>query len=296
MRRKQHIFITAGGAVGLIAAIYLIARSPQPPAEAAVEAPRPEPVAPVATTTPQTPLPEAPVSKPANNFRELHKCIAASEELARAKHLMDCSFYEGKPEYQKALAECLAGPMDSHNRKTAAEAALADCDQTDLGRRYFEAAKEAAKRGDTDAQLCYLQGYFYSPEGEQIFTDTEIVEYRKVAPGYVDAAFKRGDWRVVQLLNKRHFHPGGGPSYLLEGMGDRETQYTMTKLLRLGASGPLAKSLDADLHGMKHPDLIPSAALPEEITSEGDAWAQETYNNYFAGVPGITERPVICAD
>jgi hypothetical protein len=73
-------------------------------------------------------------------------------------------------------------------------------------------------------------------------------------PRYVDAALKRGDWRVVELLNTRHFHPGSGPLRLLEGVGDHDTQYKMTKLLRLGASGSYAKSLDGELHDMKHPD------------------------------------------
>ena len=74
----------------------------------------------------------------------------------------------------------------------------------------------------------------------------------------MDAAIKRGDWRVVDLLNTRHFHPGSG------------------------------------LQGMLHPDLIPSAAVPAEVAKEGDAWAQQTYINYFAGVPGLTEAPVVC--
>ena len=28
-------------------------------------------------------------------------------------------------------------------------------------------------------------------------SEAEIAEYRSLAPQYVDAAFKRGDWRVV---------------------------------------------------------------------------------------------------
>ena len=79
-----------------------------------------------------------------------------------------------------------------------------------MGTRYFKATKEAAERGNADAQLCYLQGDFFSPEGAQIFTDAEIEEYREVAPKYVDAALKRGDWRIVYLLNTQHFHPGSG--------------------------------------------------------------------------------------
>ena len=263
MQRKQLLAIAACGAIALMAAIYFGTHSRGPGADAPAESPRPEPgPLPVKESAP-APAVTARTDGTDNSFRELRECINAAHELARAKHLMDCSFYEGKPEYQKALADCMEGPMNAHNRKAAAETVLAHCDVTDLGTRYFEATKEAAKHGDADAQLCYLQG--------------------------------RGDWRIVQLLDKRHFHPDGNPASLIEGIGQRDTQYKMTKLLRLGATGKYARNLDSELHGFKHPDLEPSAALPPEVTTEGDAWAQETYNNYFSGVPGLTERPVICA-
>lgn len=72
-------------------------------------------------------------------------------------------------------------------------------------------------------------------------------------------------------------------------------QYNMTKLLRLGASGSYARFQDSRLEGMIHPHLIPSAALPSEVVKEGDAWAQQTYTDYFAGVPGFTQEPVVCS-
>ena len=132
------------------------------------------------------------------------------------------------------------------SRIAAAEAVTSDCDEADLGTRDFEATKQAAKRGDVDAQVCYVKGDGVRPDGKQIFTDAEIEQYKKDAPRYVDAALKRGDWRVVELLNKRHFHPGSGPLDLLEGVGDRDTQYKMTRLLRLGASGSYAEFLDGN--------------------------------------------------
>ena len=301
MRGKLWV-IGAISAVVLIAAIYLGVHSLRPRVDSPDASARVEPAAtPVADSTTVTRVDEPPATAqspsqtPAPSFRELRQCVYAARDLVAAKHLIDCSFYEGKPQYQEALAECLNGPMNARNRITAAEAALTQCDQTDMGARYFKATKEAAERGNADAQLCYLQGDFFSPEGAQIFTDAEIEEYKRVAPKYVDAALKRGDWRIVHLLNTRHFHPGMGPLHLLEGIGERDTQYKMTKLLRLGSSGSYAKFMQSRLDGMLHPDLIPSAALPPEVAKEGDAWAQQTYINYFAGVPGLTEAPVVCS-
>ena len=294
--------IGAVSAVALIAAIYLGIHSTRPHADSpdasAIAEPAVSPVIESSTDESADERPttaQAPSQASAPSFRELRQCVYAARDLVAAKHLTDCSFYEGKPQYQEALAECLNGPMNARNRITAAEAALTQCDQTDMGTRYFKATKEAAKSGNADAQLCYLQGDFFSPEGALIFTDAEIEEYKEVAPKYVDVALKRGDWRIVHLLNRRRFHPGGGPLRLLEGIGERDTQYKMTKLLRLGSSGSYAKFMQSRLEGMLHPDLIPSAALPPEVAKEGDAWAQQTYINYFSGVPGLTEAPLVCS-
>ena len=302
MRRRQVLVIVACSVVALLAAIYLGVHSPRP----RVDLPgAPTPAEPAATVVTETvtvkPADEppmtadAPAQAPGSSFRELRQCVYASRELIAAKHLLDCRFYEGKPQYQEALAECLNGPMNARNRLTAAQRALSHCNEADIGQRYFEATKQAARNGDVDAQLCYLQGDFFSPEGAQIFTDEELEKYKAIAPRYVDAALKRGDWRIVHLLDTRHFHPGSGPVRLLDGVGEPATHYKMTKLFRLGASGSYAKFMDSRLEGMIHPDLQPAAALPPEVVKDGDAWAQQTYTDYFSGVPGLTEAPVVCS-
>lgn len=318
MNRSQLGIVAAGSAVVLLAAIYFGARSPTSRSVSA-DAPAPtggstptsvhepatvtraDPPSASADAPEQTPAPDHPAAVAdqahgsGSEFRELRECVYASRELITAKHLSDCRAYENKPEFEITLAECMNERANAQKRITAAEAVLSHCDQADLGSRYFSATKQAAMRGDVDAQLCYLQGDFFSPEGVQIFTEAENEQYKKEAPRYVDAAMKRGDWRVVDLLNTRRFHPGSGPLRLLEGVGDRGTQYKMTKLLRLGASGSYANFLEGRLKDMVHPDLNPSAALPAQSVREGDAWAQQTYNEYFAGVPGLTEAPVVCA-
>jgi hypothetical protein len=229
-------------------------------------------------------------------FRELKQCVYASRELATAKNLADCKFYEGKLQYEDAYARCLNGWMNSKNRIAAAESAVSECNQTDVESRYFEATKEAATKGDADAQLCYLQAAFGRPDGTSLFTNADIEEYKQVAPRYVDGALKRGDWRIAHLYSRFRGYPGMGPVALLDGIGQPETRYKMTKLLRLGATGPYAKGLDAELHDMTHPDLIPEAALPQDKVREGDAWAEQTYTDFFSGVPpGLTEAPIICS-
>jgi hypothetical protein len=45
---------------------------------------------------------------------------------------------------------------------------------------------------------------------------------------------------------------------------------------------------------MIHPDMVPEAALPADVVIRGDAWAQQTFNEYFAAVTGLTEAPTVC--
>ena len=209
--------------------------------------------------------------------------------------LSDCKRYEGIQQFEQLYAQCMNGWMNVPNRKVAAQAALSDCgDTTEVVARYFEATKQAAKAGDADAQMCYLQAEFGALSREWPPTDPNVAEYRQVAPVYVEAAFRRGDWRVVKLMSKSSFHPGSGPITQLKGIGDRETVYRMIKLLRLGATGAYARDLDADLNGMIHPDLVPEAALPADVVRKSDAWATETFNESFSGSPGLTERPTVC--
>jgi hypothetical protein len=261
--------------------------------------------APTATTESiadnREPAAAASVAVAANNagaaFHTLQFCAAASHELAVTNHLSDCKPYEGRPEFQEVYAQCLNGWMNVPHRKAAAEAALkgSGCgDTADVEIRYFEATQQAAMAGDADAQLCYLQGNFVAHDGQSLFTEADVEEYRRVAPQFVDAALRRGDWRIVQLMTKRSFHPGAGPITQIPDIGEKETIYKMTKLLRLGASGRYATSLDRQLSGMIHPDLVPEAALPADVVKGGDAWAQQTFNESFASVTGLTETPTVC--
>jgi hypothetical protein len=224
-------------------------------------------------------------------FRSRRECFEASHELGAAKSLADCKVYEGRQEFEQTYAECLNGWKDWRNRAAVAEKTLSGCgDVSDIEKQYYEATRAAAMAGDPDAQLCYLE-FDFSLTGGHLprIGEAELSEYKQVSPTYVDAAIKRGDWRVVYLLTQRT-----GIVTRIDQGGRPETIYRMTKLLRLGASGTFATGLDYKLKLLAHPDLKPEAALPQKAIQEGDAWAEETYNTYFSGVPGITELPTIC--
>ncbi len=302
--RQSRTVLVCGLIAAALIAVYFGLRSrastdvePAATSESASDNRKSEPATSVARETATPARIAVTASNAAAAFRKLQLCASASRELAITKHFSDCEPYEGRPDFQELYAQCLNGWMNVPNRKAAAEAALkgSGCgDTTEIETRYFEATKQAAKAGDTDAQLCYLQANFVADTGEPLFTDEDVEEYRRVAPQFVDAAFWRGDWRIVQLMTMRSFHPWAGPVTQIPAIGKPETIYKMTKLLRLGASGAYAKRLDGQLNGMIHPDMVPGAALPADVVRRGDAWAQQTFNESFAGVTGLTEAPAVC--
>jgi len=229
-------------------------------------------------------------------FAKSYRCYYKSKELVLAKGHEDCSFYEGKAQYAKAYAECIERSPDEHNAAASAQSSMAGCPDDDAAvlSQYYNATKTAARAGDADAQLCFLGSYFVDAQGKSRYTDKDMQEYKSEAPEYVSQAFKRGDWRVVQLLATRFHSPPHSFVTLLDDIGQPETIYKMNKLLRLGATGDYAASLDSTMSDYTHPTGPGGSPLPQQKVAELDNWAQETYTQYFAGQKPLTEAPAIC--
>ena len=248
--------------------------------------------------TEETAKTDSPGTNATATFRKLYGCYYALQERAAAKNRADCSFYEGKAGYEKAYAACMDRWLDEHSSASSAEKFLANCpsDQAIVVKDYYNATKTAAKAGDGDAQLCYLAAYFVDAQGKSEYTTADVQEYKSTAPDYVSQAFKRGDWRVVTLLATRFTSPPQTLLPLLDDIGQPQTIYKMNKLLRLGATGTYASSLDSIISDYIQPTgVAQDDTIPEQKVAEANKWAQETYNQYFTGNVPLTEPPAICA-
>ena len=225
-------------------------------------------------------------------FSDLHQCYSSSQAVNAAKSRADCSFFNSKPGFEKAYAECLARAQDEVNAMHSAAASMKNCpaDEGALIADYYQATKKAARAGDVDAQYCYLFSHFEDSQGHSHYTSQDIEDYKADSPKYVAAAFKRGDWRIVSLLSTHFTDPPRSLLPLLDGIGQAETIYKMTKLLRLGATGDYAASLDNTLNLYLHPAQNGSSdSLPKDKIAEDDKWAQETYEQHFQGQRPLTE-------
>ncbi len=157
--------------------------------------------------------------------------------------------------------------------------------------RLYEATKAAAKAGDASAQMCYLMQAAGDRDSGFMLSDAERVEYQSLAPQYMDAAFKRGDWRVVNLL-AFHVTDWVGMFIELEPWKDPLREYKAHRLLLLGTGG--ADSQDPDRW---QPLLrLPESTLSAEERRESDAWAQDMYERYFSSQPSLLKEPRVCTD
>ena len=173
---------------------------------------------------------------------------------------------------------------------------IAGCDNTKGARQQLhETTTAAAKAGDRDAQMCYLVQDFGDRESGFRLSDTEIAEYQSLAPQYVDTAFKRGDWRIVQLLGYQVID-WVGPFFSLEQWKDPLREYKSYRLFLLGAGDVDLQNTDDWLAVLHMPESKANWTLSAQEMQEGDAWAQEAYEKYFVSQPKLLKEPQVCTD
>ena len=160
-------------------------------------------------------------------------------------------------------------------------------------RKLYEATNAAAKSGDIDAQMCYLMQGAGDRESGFALTDAEIAEYESLGPQYVDAAFKRGDWRVVDLLGF-HVVDWAGLFINLEQWKDPTRAYKAHQLLLLGAGDVDPQDTDYWLRALRIPESKDNWRLSAQEIQDSDAWAQEMYDKYFSGQPRLMKEPRVC--
>lgn len=160
-------------------------------------------------------------------------------------------------------------------------------------RQKYEATIAAAQAGDIDAQLCYLMQGVGDRESGFRLTDAEIVEYQSLGAQYVDAAFKRGDWRLVELLGY-HVVDWVGLFANLKQWKDPLREYKSHQLLLLGAGDIDPQDTGPWLAVLRMPESTDNWNLSAQAMQDADAWAQETYEKYFISRPRLLKEPKVC--
>jgi hypothetical protein len=160
-------------------------------------------------------------------------------------------------------------------------------------RKVYAATTAAAKAGDADAQMCYLMQAAGDRESGFQLSDAEIAEYYTLAPRFIDAAFQRGDWRVIVLLG---FHVVDSPGLFigLEQWKDPSREYKAHQLFLLGAGDVNPQESDDWLVALRQPELKDNWRLSASEIQDSNAWAQEMYDKYFNSQPKLLQEPGVC--
>jgi hypothetical protein len=207
----------------------------------------------------------------------------------------DCKGIEGKSGLEKQYGECLNNVATAQQRISTIKASMTECGaDTKIGTNYYNATKAAAKSGDVDAQLCYIQSAFSDSEGNMQYTNDDIAQFKSDAPRYIADAIARGDWRVVYFLSLERLSPAFGLAHYIDGAGSLETAYRMNSLLLLGADDDYGRTVKASLVDMPQAGAPAGQELTPEKIASAEEWAKNTYVQYFGGTPRLTRSLIVC--
>ena len=142
-------------------------------------------------------------------------------------------------------------------------------------------ALRAAQLGDTQAADCYV-GPGLIAGGGLLDHPEWLQQYKDNALTLANAAVAQGDWTMVAQL-QRAYAQSNGAGLLGQVTGaDPSQAYAYMKLRSLGAASPQGQ-------GFMTRQLAESAQnLSADAVSNGDAWAQDTYQRYFGANPQNT--------
>jgi hypothetical protein len=164
---------------------------------------------------------------------------------------------------------------------------------------YYQALRDLSRRGDVQAQRCFIQGYFGIDQERGIhLSQAQIDEYAVLAKNFIETAFERGDWSVVRWLSKPRIDM---PDFLLArahpmGLDDRVAAYKIRRLLMLGNQPGYGTLPQDDPKRLVEYWRKEKWLSPEQL-EEAESWAQTMYQQHFIGSQeGAAIRPAdFCA-
>jgi hypothetical protein len=225
-------------------------------------------------------------------FSVSRKCASHQVEIANLQSMdRACEQYSSHPDVPH-YKECHAETRINVDLIAELKADSQGCPPgQDATVAYFNDTVEAAKAGDSDAQLCYIESKFWVDGRAMRYSDEERADYQHDAPIYIQRALERGDWRVAALLSSKR----------VSGManvtaGDPYFQYKLNRLLRQGANGQYAEILDRDAQiDYLSPGLSQAPKLSQDQIAQANAEAKEIFDRSFKDKPRITEAPAVCS-
>jgi hypothetical protein len=212
-------------------------------------------------------------------FRDVHRCLRARDRLATlpriVNHYLDADTSKLNAGELSEREQSLATLEQQLASARADNELCGDLTQAQLA--LPPAALQAAQLGDVTAANCYVGGALLYDRG--LLDHPEwLTEYKANALTLAQSGISQGSWIMVSQLQNAYaqtFTSG----FLAQLTGaDPMQSYRYLKLRRLGANDKMAERLDSEL-------AYAAQGLTASDISNGDAWAQDTYQRYFSANP-----------
>ena len=137
-------------------------------------------------------------------YIDTHALVICRQALLRLKNVESMDFdCDVMPPFSKEQSICKYQRTKINQQLPELKAKAASCPANVLNAQdFYVALRDNALSGDTEAQRCYILGYFSDRESKSEISPDQDKEYASLAPKFIDYAFERGDWKVVQSLGR----------------------------------------------------------------------------------------------
>jgi len=215
-------------------------------------------------------------------YRDVGRCLHARDVLTNQTHAASWMLEDDTSKLdanQLSRREQRLGAIEDELSKARAASSLCEGampEQLHLA----PVALRAAQLGDTQAADCYVSAGLTTGGG--LLEHPEwLQDYKANALSLANAAVEQGDWAMVGQL-QRAYAQSTGAGLLSQVTGaDPAQAYAYLKLRSLGSATSQGTSF------LNRQLAEAAQGLPTGAITEGDTWAQSTYQQYFGASPQI---------
>lgn len=219
-------------------------------------------------------------------FHQNKQCLETSLSAEHLRNALQVCREQPLGSAGRASCDQQTHGFDIKSQSLATQSANAGCSQDaeTTHHKFSSSLVQAARAGDSDAQLCYFE--WAGP----LSGAGDVSLYKREASLYMQKALARGDWRMVQLLTmppESVAHGGAGVMSNLDIIGKWFTVYRADRLLMLGASEDYKKALQMDARDA-------SSHLTAAQINNANVWAAQEFQRHFTNSPKLSGAPVPC--
>jgi len=215
-------------------------------------------------------------------YRDVSRCLDTRDVLASRSRAAGWLLEDDVSKLdadQLARRERRLGTIEDDLAKARANSSLCE-GVTPAQLQLAPVALRAAQLGDAQAADCYV-GAGLTAGGGLLDHPEWLHDYKGNALSLANAAVEQGDWVMVNQLQRAYAQSNNAGLLGQVAGADPSQAYAYLKLRSLGAVTPQGNSF------LSRQLADAAQNLPADAVTQGDAWAQSTYQQYFGANPQI---------